>query len=108
MVRPTLFRTRFDRALAGVVVGGLFLQGIPELLFRLEDPMPLLFWLPTLWGGAACVLVGSFRVNRTERFSKTLVILGAGLGFLPSAWTVLMPILIVVLVVRTVMTSHAA
>ena len=100
---PIVFRSKADRALAAIVGGGLFLQGAAELIVRLDEPMmPLFFWLPTLWGGAALVLVGSFRASQSRQLSKALVILGACLGFVPSAWTILMPLLLVALVVRTV------
>jgi hypothetical protein len=56
-----------------------------------------------LWGGAALVLVGSFRVGHGEQLSKAMVIAGAFLGFLPSAWTVVMPVLVITLVIRTIM-----
>lgn len=46
-----MFTNRFDRVLAVVVVSGLSILGIGELIARLDEPMPLLFWLPTLWGG---------------------------------------------------------
>jgi hypothetical protein len=78
---------------------------LAELIFRLDEPLPLFFWLPTLWGGAALVLVGSFRVGHREQLARAMVIAGALLGFLPSAWTVVMPVLIVTLVIRTIMTS---
>ena len=100
-----MFHNSFDRVLAAAVGGGFFLQGLAELILRLDEPMPLLFWLPTLWGGAALVLVGSFRIVDRTQLSKTLVILGALLGFVPSAWTVLMPVLIITLVIRTIATS---
>ena len=100
-----MFRNSFDRVLAGVVSGGFILQGGAELFFRLDEPLPLLFWLPTLWGGAALVLMGTFRVSDRESPSKALVVLGALLGFVPSAWTVLMPVLIITLVIRTLMGS---
>jgi hypothetical protein len=100
-----LFRKSFDRILAATVGGGFFLQGLAELIFRLDEPLPLLFWLPTLWGGAALVFVGSFRVVHKEQLSRAMVILGALLGFLPSAWTVLMPVLIITLVIRTIVSS---
>lgn len=33
-----------------------FLLGLGELIVRVDEPSPLLFWLPTLWGGnALCV-----------------------------------------------------
>jgi hypothetical protein len=100
-----LFRISFDRVLAAAVGGGFFLLGLAELIARLDEPLPLFFWLPTLWGGAALVLVGSFRVSHGERLSKALVILGAVFGFVPSAWTLLMPVLIITLVIRTTMSS---
>ena len=76
-------------------------------MVRLDEPLPLLFWLPTLWGGAALVLTGSFRIKQNQGLAKALVMLGAVLGLLPSAWTILMPVLILVLVVRTISTSPA-
>lgn len=81
------------------------LQGLAELLLRLDDPAPLIFWLPTLWGGAALVLAGSFMANRNDGVSRSMVLLGSALGFLPSAWTLLMPVLIVVLIFRATLTS---
>lgn len=45
-----MFQSKADRALAATVGGGLFLQGTAELIARLAEPMPLFFWLPTLWG----------------------------------------------------------
>ena len=101
-----MFRNRFDRILARIVGGGLFLLGIGELIARLDDPLPLFYWLPTLWGGAVLVLVGSFYVQR-EKLSKVLVILGAVLGLSPSAWTVVMPVLMITLVIRTIMSEPA-
>ena len=75
------------------------------MLLRLDEPGPLIYWLPTLWGGAALVLLGSFRINRSDGISRTMILLGAAVGFLPSAWTLLMPVLIVVLIFRTALTS---
>lgn len=86
--------------------GGLFLLGAAELVVRLDEPMPLFFWLPTLWGGAALVLTGSFRASLGRQLAKVLVILGSFLGFVPSAWTVLMPVLIVTLLVRTALSKQ--
>lgn len=68
---------------------------------RLDDPLPLLFWLPTLWGGGALVLLGTFRETLAQR-SRVLVICGSFLGFVPSAWTILMPLMIIALVALTV------
>jgi hypothetical protein len=100
-----VFRIKFDRVLAAIVGGGLFLLGAAELIVRLDEPAPLFFWLPTLWGGSALVLLGSFRKAGRIGFSVALVTLGGLLGFIPTAWTVLMPVLIVTLWVRTAMAA---
>jgi len=100
-----VFRTKFDRVLAATVGGGLFLLGAAELIVRLDEPTSLFFWLPTLWGGSALTLFGSFRKAGRIGLSVAMVILGGLLGFIPSAWTLLMPVLIVVLVVRAAMAA---
>jgi hypothetical protein len=93
---------RFDRVLGALAVSGLFVLGIGEAIARLDDPMPLLFWLPTLWGGAALILVGGFLAAANSRLSKVLVLRGCAVGFLPSVWTLIMPALLVTLAIRTV------
>ena len=82
--------------------GGLLLLGVAEFVVRLDEPAPLLFWLPTLWGGGALVLWGVFGVRDNPQRSLLYVVLGAVLGFLPSAWTVGMPVLSVALIVLTI------
>ena len=106
-MNSTLFVLKFDRILAALVGGGFSLLGLAELAFRLDDPMPLFFWLPTLWGGAALVLLGSFRARGRIGISKSMVIVGAALGLLPSAWTLVMPVLIGTLAVRAAMSSRS-
>ena len=100
-----MFTNRLDRVLAAIVGGGLFLLGAGELISRLGEPAPLLFWLPTLWGGAALVLLGSFHVIGTRAVSKMFVIVGGVLGILPTAWTIVMPVLIITLVLRAATSS---
>jgi hypothetical protein len=100
-----VFRQKSDRILATAVAGGLFLLGVVELLTRLDDPAPLFFWLPSLWGGSALVAVGAFRRHDRIGPSLVMVIVGGLLGLLPSIWTILMPLLIVALVVRAVLVS---
>jgi hypothetical protein len=107
VTRPSVVSVEEDRArrllrvLAAVVGVGLAALGAAELVARLGDPWPLLFWLPTLWGGAALVWVGAFALPVRSRLSRPLVIAGAVLGLLPSAWTVVMPVLSIGLVVTT-------
>ncbi|MEX2280614.1 MAG: hypothetical protein WEA76_11075 [Acidimicrobiia bacterium] len=99
-----MFSTRIDRVLALSAVSVLTILGLGELIARLDDPTPLFFWLPTLWGGAALILAGGFLVKGNLRLAKTLVILGCAVGWTPSVWTLVMPVLLITLVIRTVRT----
>lgn len=96
-----MFTGRLDRVLAVSAASGLFMLGIAEGVARLEVPAPLLFWLPTLWGGALLILAGGFLVKGNVRLSKVLVIAGCALGFVPSLWTLVMPALLVTVAIRT-------
>ena len=105
-------RTRAKRVIGAIVGGGLIILGVAEFVVRLDEPGPLLFWLPTLWGGGVLVLLGVFGNGGSVRRAAVLVTLGALLGFPPTAWTMVMPILSVILVVlviqecRTVQTGQ--
>lgn len=77
--------------------------GVGELTTRLDEPAPLLFWLPTLWGASALVFIGAFRIRQKPRLAKILILLGSFLGLPASAWTLLMPILILALIVRVLL-----
>lgn len=94
--------TRSIRILGAIVGGGLVALGFGEFFVRLDELAPLLFWLPTLWGGGGLVLFGVFGKTVTPRNSQIFVILGAILGLVPSMWTVILPILSVWLVVLTI------
>lgn len=83
----------------GVLLLGL---GVAELVTHLDEPLSLFFWLPALWGGGALVLIGVFRATLRPWLSDLLVIIGAFLGLLATAWTILMPVLILTLVVLTI------
>ena len=86
-----------------MTVGVLFLGlGVAELVTHLDEPLSLFFWLPALWGGGALVLIGVFRATVRPLLSDVLVIIGAFLGLLATAWTILMPVLILTLVVLTI------
>lgn len=91
--------TRWVPILGGVV-GGLYLAlGIGELVSHLDQPGSLAFWLPSLWGGGALVLYGVFA--RPEVVTKA-VVAGALLGMVASAWTLIIPVLAIALVVLTI------
>jgi hypothetical protein len=99
-------RDRISRAkrILGVVVGGGFLAlGVAELVARLDDPLPLLFWLPTLWGGGMLVLVGVFGMDYRPALSTALVVVGTVVGLLASVWTILMPVLGLTLIALTIL-----
>ncbi|MGH8949671.1 MAG: hypothetical protein ACRDXF_12485 [Acidimicrobiia bacterium] len=101
MTEVFVFAGRLDRALAASAVTGLFLLGIGEIVARLDEPLPLLFWLPTLWGGAALILVGGFVIDENIRLAKVLITAGCLVGVVPTMWTLVMPALLVTLVFRT-------
>jgi len=90
-------QARAIRPLGAAVVAGFLGLGVIELALRLDDPLVLLFWLPTLWGGALLVFLGVFRAARRPQLALVLVVAGAALGSLASAWTLLMPVLAVTL-----------
>lgn len=99
---------RAIRILGALVGGGLFLLGVAELIVRIDDLAPLAFWLPTLWGGSGLILVGVFDKRVKPQLSRSLVILGAVIGFLPSSWTVIMPLLSIALVVLVIRRASRA
>lgn len=90
--------SRAIRPLGVAVVTGFSCLGIAELALRLDNPLVLLFWLPTLWGGAFLVFLGVFRLAGRPQLALLLVVAGALLGCLASAWTLIMPVLAVTLV----------
>ena len=90
--------TRWIRILGGLV-GGIYLAlGGAEFVTHLDDPGSLAFWLPSLWGGGLLVLYGVFG---RALVSVKLVTAGALLGMVASAWTLIVPILAIALVVLT-------
>ena len=99
---------RAIRILGALVGGGLLMLGFTELVVRIDDPAPLTFWLPTLWGGSGLVLVGVFGRRVKPQLSRTLVIFGVIIGFLPSNWTVIMPLLSLALVILTIRRARRA
>ena len=83
----------------GLLVGGGFLVlGAAELITRLDDPLVLLYWLPTLWGGGALILIGVFALAERPSVALACVIIGAVLGTLASFWTIILPLLSLALI----------
>jgi len=66
------------------------------------DGSDLAFWLLFLLGGAALILAGLFLARRWSWSSALLISLGAAAGALALLWSILAPLLAVVLIALTV------
>ena len=95
----------------GLVLGGLLVvAGIAETvrLFRSGDG-GFWFWFPTLVGGGALVVAGTLLLPRSPRLGRVMTTVGALAGILPTMWTLVVPVLLVVLIVsanRTVVVAE--
>lgn len=83
----------------------LVLAGIAETvrLLRSGDG-GLLFWFPTLVGGGALILAGTLMSPTRPVLGTRLIVAGCLLGVLPTLWTLVVPVLLMVLAVSSV--SH--
>ena len=94
---------RWTRRL-GLFLGGLLvLAGIAETvrLLRSGDG-GLFFWFPTLVGGGALILAGTLVLPKRPTLGSGLTVAGCIAGMLPTMWTLVVPVLLIVLVVATV------
>jgi len=66
----------------------------------------LAFWFLSLCGGGALILVGTFVTTRRRWLSLTLVTIGCLAAANAAIWTVILPILALVLLVLTVVWSR--
>jgi hypothetical protein len=78
----------------------LVVAGIAETvrLLRTGDG-GLWFWLPTLVGGGALVIAGTLVLSRSPGLGRVLTCSGCVLGILPTMWTLIVPVLLIVLAV---------
>jgi len=60
------------------------------------------FWFGSLVGGGTLVLLGTFLRTRGARAGVPLLVVGALAGVLATAWTLVVPVLALVLVVLVV------
>ena len=58
----------------------------------------LWFWFPTLVGGGALVIAGTLLLPRSPLAGLALTTTGALAGILPTLWTLVVPVLLMVLV----------
>ena len=59
----------------------------------------LWFWLPTLVGGGALIIVGTLVHSRRPGLGCVLTCAGCVLGILPTMWTLIVPVLLILLAV---------
>jgi hypothetical protein len=59
----------------------------------------LLFWFGTLVGGGVLVLVGTLLLSRRPRTGFMLTTVGCLAGLLPTMWTLIVPVMLVLLIV---------
>ena len=85
----------------GVVLGCLLIvAGVAETvrLVRSGDG-GFFFWFPTLVGGGVLIVAGTLTGSRRPVLGLVLTGLGCLAGILPTMWTLLVPVLLVVLLV---------
>ena len=85
----------------GLGLGGLLVAaGIAETirLTRSGDG-GLAFWFPTLVGGGLLVVAGTLLRSRRPILGLVLTTIGCVAGIIPTAWTVIVPVLLLVLIV---------
>jgi hypothetical protein len=88
------------RWLGGLLGVGFVVFGIVESGVALVGRDPIgFFWFPALCGGGVLVLLGVFKIVHPARASIALVAVGALAGALATSWTVIVPILALVLIV---------
>jgi cytochrome bd-type quinol oxidase subunit 2 len=97
-------RRRVARGLAWFLSAAFIILGTVEVGIRLarSDTDGLWFWFFSLCGGGALIAVGTLLGERRRRMAAALVILGGAAGILATAWTVVLPILALTMIVLTI------
>ena len=92
----------------GLFLGGLLIvAGIAETVRLVStDAGGLVFWFPTLVGGGALILAGTLVSPMRPRLRVGLTVAGCLLGMLPTMWTLIVPVLLIVLAVSSVSGQH--
>jgi hypothetical protein len=81
----------------------LVLAGVAETIRLLSTGAGgLLFWFPTLVGGGALILAGTLLQPKRPTLGAALTVAGCLAGMLPTMWTLVVPVLLIVLAVTSV------
>jgi hypothetical protein len=105
-------QSRMGRRLT-LTLGGLLLAfGVVEVIAHRDDTaVALLFWGGSLLGGGGLVVAGALVWPRSRGMGLTFVVIGTLAGLLATAWTILIPLLgiaVLVLAVRDASRSPEA
>ena len=94
----------------GLILGGLLIvAGVAETVRLLSSgDGGLWFWFPTLVGGGALVVAGTLLLPRSPILGCVMTAVGALAGILPTIWTLVVPVLLVVLVIVSAKQAAAA
>ncbi|HWC28518.1 MAG TPA: hypothetical protein VG845_00410 [Dehalococcoidia bacterium] len=88
------------RALGAILGCGFLITGIVESAIAIAGNDEIVFfWFPALCGGGALILLGVFKVADRPRLSLGLVAAGSLAGGLATAWTLIVPIVALALIV---------
>lgn len=94
----------------GLFLGGLLIvAGVAETIrLTTTGDGGLWFWFPTLVGGGALILAGTLMAPTRPALGAGLTVAGCLAGLLPTMWTLIVPMLLIVLAVSTVSRHHRA
>lgn len=100
---------RATRWLSGFVGVTFIVLGLVEVAVRIfgDEPIDrtaLLWWSTALCGGGTLVLLGSF-VIRPQGWAIASVLVGATLGMVATAWTVVLPLVVLAMLVLRILGS---
>jgi hypothetical protein len=94
----------------GLILGGLLVVAGTAETIRLvrSGDGGLWFWFPTLVGGGALVVAGTLLLPRKPILGCVLTTVGALAAILPTMWTLVLPVLLVVLIIVSAKQAAAA
>ena len=86
--------------LGGFLGVGFIVMGLIESAIAIDgNDSIVFFWFPALVGGGLFVLLGVFKVLHPAWLSVGLVTIGAVAGAMAMAWTLIVPLLAIALIV---------